>query len=115
MERKFKVLRIIGSIYKILGIIAAAVTVLMALGVCLSSVLGGAMMTQFERQMGMGGLLGGALGGVVIGGFVLLGGAVYTLMLYGIGEGIFLLLALEENTRTTAALMRQYSGEQPEL
>jgi hypothetical protein len=114
MDRKFKVLRLIGSVYKVLGIISAVLTLILAVGICLVSLLGGAVMDQLQREMGraMGpvGMVGSAAGGAVAAGFVLIYGVVMTLLLYGAGEGIYLLLALEENTRTTAICLQQYSN-----
>jgi hypothetical protein len=114
MDRKFRVLRLIGSIYKILGIISAVLTLILALGICLVSLLGGAMMDQVQRELGrtMGplGMVGGAAGGAIVAAFVVIYGAVMTLFLYGAGEGIYLLLALEENTRSTAICLQQYSA-----
>jgi len=115
MEKKFKILRFIGTVYRILGIITAVLTLLGAAGICLTSILGGAMMDQLQNQFGdIGpvGLMGGAAGGVIIGGVVLLWGAITALLLLATGEGISLLLSLEENTRTTALYMQQFS--QPE-
>jgi len=112
MEKKFKILRFIGTVYKLLGIITAVLTVLGAAGFCLTSLLGGAIFDQIQRELGnLGpvGLMGGAAGGVIIGGFLLVWGAIVAVMLLAAGEGIFLLLALEENTRTTADCMRQFS------
>lgn len=117
MERRFKILRLIGTIYKVLGAITGVLTIVGALGICLMSVLGAAIYEDIQAELGVGGLISGAVGGVIIGGVILLYGAVMTLMLYGLGEGIYLLLALEENTRTTAITMQQYSSEPvvPEL
>jgi len=114
VNRKFSVLRLIGSVYKILGIVSGVLTLIAALGICLMSFLGGALVDQFQREVGgMTGsafaLLGGAAGGVIAAGFVLIYGAVMTLVLYGAGEGIYLLLALEENTRATAIYLQQFS------
>ena len=115
MERKFKVLRFIGSAYKVLGIISGVLTAIGALGICLTSILGGAMVDQVQRQLGEAtgalSLMGGVAGGIIVAGIVLVYGAVMTLMLYGVGEGIYLLIALEENTRTTAICLQQYSAE----
>jgi hypothetical protein len=89
MEQRYTALRTIGSVYKVLGIIAGAVTLLTVLGI--------------------GSFLGGFLGGGFLGILVMLifGGGI-ALTLYATGEGMFLLLALEENTRVTAtALQRQ--------
>jgi len=112
MEKKFKVLRFIGAVYKILGIITAVLTLLGAAGICLTTVLGGAIVDQVQSELGdIGplGLMGGAAGGVIIGGFVLLWGAITALLLLAAGEGIALLVALEENTRTTALTMQLFS------
>jgi hypothetical protein len=115
MEKKFKILRFIGTVYRILGIITAVLTVLGAAGICLTSVLGGAIMDQVQSELGnIGpvGLLGGAAGGAIIGGFLLVWGTIIALLLLAAGEGIYLLLALEENTRTTADCMQQFSTAQ---
>ena len=115
MDKKFRVLRIIGTIYKILGIIAAVLTVIGSLGICLTSVLGGTMMNQVQRQLGGAygayGFMNGPVAGVIAAVVILLYGAIMTFMLYGLGEGIYLLLALEENTRATAAYLQQYSTD----
>ena len=115
MEKKFKILRFIGGVYKVLGIVTAVVTVLGALAICLTSILGGAMMDQLQNQFGdIGpvGLMGGAAGGAIIGGLLLVWGAIVALLLLAIGEGICLLLGLEENTRTTAIYMQEFSQPQ---
>ena len=115
MEKKFKVLRLIGTLYKVLGIITAVLTVVGAAGICLTSILGGAIFDQIQGELGnLGpmGMMGGAAGGAIIGGFLLVWGAIVALLLLAAGEGIALLLALEENTRTTAECMTQFSSAQ---
>ena len=115
MEKKFKILRFIGTVYKVLGIITAVLTVLGAVGICLTSVLGGAIFDQIQGELGnLGpmGVMGGAAGGAIIGGFLLVWGTIIALLLLAAGEGIYLLLALEENTRTTADCMQQFSSAQ---
>lgn len=109
MEKKFKILRLIGSIYKILGIIAAVLTIVGSLGICVTSVAGSAFMETFEDQLGT--LISGTVAGIIAAGVTLLYGAIMALMLYGLGEGMFLLISLEENTRKTAHYMQQYSNE----
>ena len=112
MENKFKILRFIATVYRILGIITAVLTILGAAGICLTSVLGGAMMDQVQSglgELGTVGLMSGAAGGAIIGGFLLVWGTIMALLLLAAGEGISLLLALEENTRTTADCMQQFS------
>ena len=116
MEKKFKALRFVGTVYKVIGIIAGVLTIIGALGSCLFSILGGSLMTSFINSVdnyggggssGPAGVLGGILGGVIVGGLILLYGGIGSITLYAFGEGIYLLIALEENTRTTALLLQQ--------
>lgn len=111
MEKKFRALRIIGTIYKIGGVFVAVLTLLGAIGVCGLSFFGSSVMSELSRQMGgdMGtaGLFSGILGGLLFALLVLLNGGMIALTLYATGEGIYLLLSLEENTRATAELLKR--------
>jgi hypothetical protein len=49
--------------------------------------------------------VGSALGGIIAGLGLLIGGALSGLTLFATGEGISLLIAMEENTRATAAYL----------
>lgn len=102
MEKRYTALRTIATIYKILGIVVAVVTVLAVLVLCVASVLGGAAVSNLERNMIGSRVLDGVLGGVLAGGLGLIYGGVVSLTLYAFGEAIYLLIALEENTRATA-------------
>jgi len=113
MEKHFKVLRFIGSVYKIVGIIIGAITILSALGFCLTSILGG---TAFESALqslnpnggGQGlGILGGVVGGMILSLVIILSGGIYAVSVYALGEAVYLLIALEENTRHTAAMLHK--------
>ena len=114
MEKHYTALRTIGSIYKVLGAIAGVVTVLLVIAACLTSVLGGAAADTFGRQLGsdvgLGGLLGGVFGGLLLSFFIVLYGGGMALTLYAAGEGIYLLLALEENTRATVLALHRPAG-----
>ena len=114
MEPRYRALRIIGTIYKVLGAIAGAITILLVLVICASSVLGGAALSSLSNQLGessgFGALSGGVFGGFLISLFAMLYGGGIAVTLFGFGEGISLLLALEENTRATAQLLRSQSG-----
>ncbi len=113
MEKRFKVLRIIGTIYKVLGGITGVLTVLSAIGFCLITTLGGAAADQLTRDFGGGsggGMVSGLFGGILVGLVILIYGGMMTITLYGAGEGIYLFLALEENTRTTALLLQQQNA-----
>ncbi len=109
MERRYAALRVVGTIYKTLGILAGLLAVLAVLGIFAGVMLGGRVFGDlpldprlpFLRGLGpnlVGGLLFG-IAGLLYGGFI-------ALTLYAAGEGIYLLLALEENTRATASLLR---------
>ncbi len=114
MEKRYTALRIIGTIYKVLGGIVGVLTILVALGICAASVLGGAAMgnlgREFSRNAGVTGLFGGALGGLVIGVVAIVYGGGLAVTLYAVGEGVYLLLALEENTRATVALLQRQAN-----
>jgi hypothetical protein len=114
MEKRYTALRIIGTIYKVLGGIVGVVTILVVLGICAASVLGGAAMgslgREFGRNAGVPGLFGGALGGLVIGVVAIVYGGGLAITLYAVGEGVYLLLALEENTRATVALLQRQAN-----
>ncbi len=116
VAKHYQALRTIGTIYKVLGVIAGVLTILLVLGFCGFSVLGGSLMSSLRNSYGYGGgpSFGGAFGGLVgglIGSIVLIiyGGAI-SVTLYAFGEGVYLLLALEENTRATAQLLQQQLG-----
>jgi hypothetical protein len=85
-----------------------AFALLAAVGLCLAGVLGGTALEGFSRDFGdmrgMG-LMGSALGGIIAGLGMLIGGALSGLTLFATGEGISLLIAMEENTRATAAYL----------
>lgn len=105
MEHRYRALRFIASVLKILGYIALGLTVLGALGSCALSLLGGGIMDQITGSNGSG-MLGGVFGGLLIGVGVLLYGGIMSLMLIAGGEQIYLQIAIEENTRATADLLR---------
>jgi len=114
MEKKFKALRFVATVYKVLGIIAGVLTILGSIGFCLFSILGGSLMNSMMNGLnnyGGGsaspaGLFGGIVGGVIVGVLILLYGGIASISLYAIGEGIYLFIGIEENTRTTALLLQ---------
>lgn len=110
MEPRYRALRIIGTIYKVLGGLAGVITVLLVLAICATSVLGGAALESLSTELGegsaAGGLFGGVVGGILLSLIAILYGGTISVTLYGFGEGIYLLLALEENTRATAQMLR---------
>lgn len=98
MEKKFTALRIIGTIYKIAGILIALATVLAVFALIVGGVAGGA---------GLGSV---GLDSPIVMIFALIstviGGGLAALGIFAIGEGLFLLINLEENTRFSAMVLR---------
>ena len=105
MEKKFRVLRFIGTIYKILAWIALVGGVLFAIGSLIAMIVGGGQAFVPHRYREF---VPGALTGVVSFLISLVMAVLYFVMLYGIGEGIFLFLAIEENTRATAHMLQEH-------
>lgn len=102
MERRYSALRTIGTIYKILGVIAGIITLLVALSLCGASIFGTPFFNNMINQYGgsgMGSSFGNVFIGIVAGLLALIYGGMLTVTLYGFGEGVYLLIALEENTR----------------
>ncbi|MDQ3472361.1 MAG: hypothetical protein M3447_01360 [Acidobacteriota bacterium] len=102
MEKRFRALRTIATVYKILGCLILIFGVLISLLLFASGLLGGAAATPRD--------LSGALGGGIAGMFLAVGVLLYALalflILYGAGEAIYLGIAIEENTRETSQLLR---------
>jgi hypothetical protein len=107
MEKRFKALRTIGSIFKVLGVIMAVFTVIGALAACGLTIAGSSMTSQFSSSTN---IMSGALGGVLIGVVILLYGGISSLTMYGMGELVFLLIDMEENTRASAEASRATSA-----
>ncbi len=108
MQRRYRALRLIGTLYKLLGVIILILAILAALAFCGLSSLGGAALTQFNPNTpNLPVPIAPVAGGIVTGVIALLYGGLTGLALYGFGEGIYVLLALEENTRVTANLLQQ--------
>lgn len=112
MERKYRALRTIGVIYKILGIIIGALTLLSILGFCATSLLGvgGAALSRDIPNI-LGGAAGGAVGVIIFSIFAVLYGGGLAVTMYAFGEGVDLFIALEENTRKTTALLEQQAAK----
>jgi hypothetical protein len=105
MEKRYSVLRFIGTIYKLIGIIVLILAVLGSLGACAGVLMGGATFRDTAAQAGVP-ILGSLLGGIIVAFIGLLYGGGIGLALIAAGDFISLLLALEENTRSTVALLR---------
>ncbi|MHB0878397.1 MAG: hypothetical protein ACYC5O_20365 [Anaerolineae bacterium] len=100
MEKRFRALRFIGTLFKVL----AWITLVGAIIVALFFVIGGASsgLSSNSDQLIPGLALQGALAGIIGGLGVIIGGLIYFLMLYAVAESIYVILSIEENTRLTA-------------
>ena len=103
VPQRFGVLRLIGTLLKVLAWIVLVSSILLAL----LAGLAGPIARQFLGDAGLQPelLALGAPGGLIAGVLLMLAGVVIFLSLYAAGENIFLQLAIEENTRMTAALL----------
>lgn len=118
MEKRYKALRFIGSLYKVLGVILLTITILAAIGICGISIWGGVAFESIGQDLGAApdftDFFGSVFGGLFVGFLVILYGGFVSLTTFAFGEGIYLLLALEENTRSSSMLLqRQINQEIP--
>lgn len=112
VPKRFGVLRVVGTLLKVVAWIILILTILGAIGIGLTSMsgdllpnlLGGAVPPELLATMG-------PVGGIVAGIAVLIIGIIYFLIVYAAGESIHLQLAVEENTRLTAALLLRMHQE----
>lgn len=106
VPKRFDLLRFVATMLKVFAWITLVLSILAAIGVVLA---GGQMGTVLDQAIpGMGATLsgqGGLIGGIIAAVGVLLVGVLYFVILYAAGENISLSLAVEENTRLTAALL----------
>jgi hypothetical protein len=111
MDKKYTALRVIGTIYRVLGIITLFITIIAVIGICGTSVLGGSAMdaisSQYSSSSGNTGLISGLFGGIIFSIFAIIYGGLMSITLFAFGEGVYLLISLEENTRRTALLIEQ--------
>jgi hypothetical protein len=109
MEHRFHALRTIGTIFRVVGYIFLVLTILAALAICGISAIGGTALESASSEFGVNsigaGLVGGLFGGLLLGLIVILYGGLISLLLVAFGEGIYLLIDIEENTRKTSYLI----------
>lgn len=116
MNKKFSVLRIIGTLWKILAWIALVGGILLSVGVLLVGVLGsGRFLMQYLGQdvRAIPGAMG-LVSSIVAFLIMLVISVIYFLVLYAVGDLIFLLLAIEENTRRTSEWIERSTSTQAE-
>ncbi len=103
VEKRYPILRTLSVIYKVLGGIAGALTLLASIGACIAAIAGGRIFGEMGRQLGIPVPdLGGVVGGVIMGLISILYGGFAALTLYGAGELINLFVSMEEHIRSLA-------------
>jgi hypothetical protein len=102
VPKRFEVLRFMGALFKVFAWITLILAILSAIAIVLLPQLSG-LSDMLGPYAGLASAAGA--GAIVTGLFVLLGGLLNFVMLYALGEIILLQIAVEENTRLTAALL----------
>jgi hypothetical protein len=111
VPKRFVVLRFFGTLLKVIAWIILILSILSAIGAALASgPLTDALVPLLGDQAGLASTLGTG-GGILAGLFILIIGLIYFLVLYVSGENLHLQLAVEENTRLTAALLLRMHQE----
>lgn len=103
MEKRYTALRVIATIYKIMGVLVFVASVL-AIGLLV------VLSTGNSQALGMYGLNRAEVLVVVI-VTTLFSGLLSALGIYAVGEALYLLINLEENTRFTAILLRDRQAQ----
>jgi len=112
VDRRFTALRIIGTVFKVLAWIGLILGLLGAIG---TLILGFTL-------SGQQGFLGLDLGSPILASiamfvFALIVAVINFLILYAVGESVYVFLSIEENTRRTAYILQQqymsYQGSYP--
>ncbi|HRA68874.1 MAG TPA: hypothetical protein PL187_22800 [Caldilinea sp.] len=112
VPKGFDVLRFMGAMFKVFAWITLILTILTAIGVVLLPQIAG-LSEALGPYAGFAAAAGASA--IITGLLVLLGGLLNFVMLYALGEIILLQIAVEENTRLTAALLlKMHQDSQPE-
>ncbi|MGL4647867.1 MAG: hypothetical protein ACRC1H_00560 [Caldilineaceae bacterium] len=118
VPKRFGVLRFVAALLKVLAWIALIVAILAGIGAALSNFTTFLQTPSVVSTPIRGPILnffGSAAGGIIAGIVAALSGILLFVIYYAIGESISMQLAVEENTRLTAALLlRMHQESQPD-
>jgi hypothetical protein len=112
VPKRFGVLRFFATLLKVIAWIVLVFAILGAIGAVIAG--SSPQVAEIMNQVpGLAGQVagGGMIAGITFGIVILLGGLLYFLILYVAGDQIHLSLAVEENTRLTAALLLRMHQE----
>jgi hypothetical protein len=117
MEKRYHALRTIANIYRVIGYIILVLTILAVIATCAISVISGAVIESAVNNVGVN-TSGTGLGGSLFIGFltalgIIIYGGILGLSLVAMGEGIYLLISVEENTRRTAIMVESQNKLPP--
>jgi hypothetical protein len=115
METKYRALRTIATIFKVLGWVILILGILSACGTSAAMFLGGAAMMGFGGTGGGGdaGPLWAAIAAIVTFIVMIITVGLYALILIAASEGIQVFLDIEENTRDMARRLAQRGATAP--
>jgi hypothetical protein len=108
MKKRFQVLHMIATVFRILSIVTAAVALVLALVTLVMSMAG----DQIWKLVGLDGNIG-FFGSLMAAFLIVLIGVLKAIMMYGAGELISLLLSIEENSHNTVLLLEKSSKIEP--
>jgi len=112
METRFRTLRFVAGLFKVLAWIMLVGGVIGAVGVIIAGITGAGDMGG--RMSDLTGLAaGGVAASIAMGVGLILAALLEFVLLYAAGDMISLGLAIEENTRETAVYMRGDAGAPP--
>ncbi len=111
MEKRYRVLRFVATLWKILAWVILLVGMLASIATLAGVLMGGAQLRSYFDS-------GIVPFSPVVGGIIaFVGGVLFSvfnfLAIYALGEFLHLLVGLEENTRATAAMLQQLRPATP--
>jgi hypothetical protein len=107
MKKRFNFLRTLANIFKILGILLAAISLLGGIILNFLSMSNGNFWSLFGYDASTGFSIG-----LTAGIITLIAGLLSGLMVYGFGELIYVLISVEENTYKTSVFLEGMQKDQ---
>ncbi len=109
MEKKFRALRTVSVVFKVLAWITLIGGILGALGAIIMGAVGGAALArtpELRNLMPLMGGGGGIIAGILSGLGILIGSLIGFVLFYAYAELVYLIIAIEHNTRESAYYLK---------